>query len=262
MVCTFDFRASNNSIETCITYVPNHCISSFLLLSWPLTARILCKEKLDSLLKCKQPPYCIFFAVFTLCTRRRMPFVVAMGTKDWAQTLWVRFIRERLRVWNVVLRQLTDFKMSTDNLSLMRHNNSGGKTLLDNWVEEVCDLTITPFAHRAIFSMEFSHTNDCCITNLSLSLPPSLSLSLLSLSALSLSALSLSSLSLSCVFNHVSFSEFLNIFFFLWIFNIKLGTNRLVVVVVVVVVYSKLSLKLVWSRTIHSIDLSFFLLYL
>lgn len=27
--------------------------------------------------------------------------------------------------------------MSSDTISVMRHNNSCGKTLLDNWVEEV-----------------------------------------------------------------------------------------------------------------------------
>ena len=31
--------------------------------------------------------------------------------------------------------------MSSDTISVMRHNNSCGKTLLDNWVEEVSYVT-------------------------------------------------------------------------------------------------------------------------
>ena len=33
--------------------------------------------------------------------------------------------------------------MSSDTISVMRHNNSCGKTLLDNWVEEVSSDSIT-----------------------------------------------------------------------------------------------------------------------
>ena len=35
--------------------------------------------------------------------------------------------------------------MSSDTISVMRHNNSCGKTLLDNWVEEVSYVTWAMF---------------------------------------------------------------------------------------------------------------------
>ena len=35
-----------------------------------------------------------------------------------------------------------NLSMSSDTISVMRHNNSCGKTLLDNWVEEVSSLRI------------------------------------------------------------------------------------------------------------------------
>ena len=43
----------------------------------------------------------------------------------------------RLQLFLVISCFLTDLIMSSDTISVMRHNNSCGKTLLDNWVEEV-----------------------------------------------------------------------------------------------------------------------------
>lgn len=42
-----------------------------------------------------------------------------------------------LQLFELYLLHFTDIIMSSDTISVMRHNNSCGKTLLDNWVEEV-----------------------------------------------------------------------------------------------------------------------------
>ena len=43
----------------------------------------------------------------------------------------------RLQLSELYLVLFKDLMMSSDTISVMRHNNSCGKTLLDNWVEEV-----------------------------------------------------------------------------------------------------------------------------
>lgn len=42
-----------------------------------------------------------------------------------------------LQLFELYLLHFADIIMSSDTISVMRHNNSCGKTLLDNWVEEV-----------------------------------------------------------------------------------------------------------------------------
>ena len=57
--------------------------------------------------------------------------------------------------------------MSSDTISVMRHNNSCGKTLLDNWVEEVSSLRIN-FCEKLKSQVKLSLT---CVFPLFIFLP-------------------------------------------------------------------------------------------